>query len=94
MKVTGTAIDDNQANNTASDYAAPPPMPTVRQRPAVPPSLSIYRQRVQGELAIGVAGQTCKAYSAATQGGKAATIYLTATNARASLSWPMTREIR
>lgn len=82
VKVTGTAIDDNQANNTASDSGTATNADGSTTAPAVPPSYIFTDSVCKANVAIGVAGQTCKAYSAATQGGKAATIYLTATNSK------------
>jgi len=80
VKVKGTAIDDNQANNTATDYGTATNADGSTTTPTVLPAYRFTDSVCKANIAIGAAGQTCKAYSAATQGGKAATIYLTAVN--------------
>lgn len=80
VKVAGTAADDNQANNTATDYGTATNADGSTTTPTVLPAYRFTDSVCKANIAIGAAGQTCKAYSAATQGGKAATIYLTAVN--------------
>jgi uncharacterized repeat protein (TIGR01451 family) len=80
VKVTGTTTDDDLANNTASDTGlATYPDGTVDTPP--PPPKYIFTDSVcKPNIAIGVSGQSCKKYATATVGGKAASIYITATN--------------
>lgn len=80
VKVTGTAIDDNQANNTATDYGVATNADGSTTTPTVLPSYRFTDSECKPNVAIGSAGQTCKAYAASTQGGKPATIYVTALN--------------
>lgn len=79
--VKGTTTDDNQANNSASDSGvATNADGSTGAPPATPPSYIFTDSACKADIAIGAAGQTCKAYTAATTGGNAAPVWLTATN--------------
>ncbi len=80
VKVSGTAIDDNQDNNTATDSGVATNADGSTTAPTTTPSYRFTDSVCKANVAIGSTGQTCKAYSASTQGGKAATIYVTALN--------------
>ena len=79
--VKGTTTDDNQANNSASDSGvATNADGSTGTVPATPPSYIFTDSACKADIAIGAAGQTCKVYTAATTGGKPASVWLTATN--------------
>jgi MSHA biogenesis protein MshQ len=80
VKVTGTTTDDNLANNTATDTGTATNADGSTTLPTVPPSYIFTNSECKPNIAIGVAGQTCKAYSANTVGGKDTPIWLTAIN--------------
>lgn len=78
VKVSGTAIDDVPDNNTASDTGT---ATNNDGTTTTPPSPSIYvftDSICKSGIAVNAPGE-CKDYSAATVGGKATPIYLTAT---------------
>lgn len=80
VKVTGTTTDDNLANNTATDTGTATNADGTVTVPAAPPSYIFTNSECKANVAIGAAGQTCKAYSASTTGGKDTPIWLTAIN--------------
>jgi uncharacterized repeat protein (TIGR01451 family) len=80
VKVTGTTTDDNLANNTATDTGIATNADGTTTLPTVPPSYIFTNSECKPNIAIGVSGQTCKAYSAYITGGKDAPIWLTAIN--------------
>lgn len=78
--VKGPTTDDIQANNTASDTGtATNADGTTGTPPATPPSYIFTDSECKADIAIGAVGQTCKAYTAPTVGGKPTPIWLTAT---------------
>ena len=81
--VKGPTSDDIQDNNTASDTGiATNADGTTGTPPAVPPSYIFTDSKCVADIAIGAAGQTCKPYTASTVGGKATSIWLTATTSK------------
>lgn len=78
VKVSGTAIDDIQGNNTASDTGTATNSDGTTTTPPTPSEYFFTDSLCKSGVAISAAGQ-CKYYTAATVGGKATPIYLTAT---------------
>lgn len=74
--VKGTT-DDNPANNTATDSAAAASDGAAGTTPAAPANYVFTDSACKAGVAIGADGQ-CKAYTAATVGGRSTRIYLTA----------------
>ncbi len=80
VTVQGKATDDDHANNTASDTGTATNIDGTTTTSETAPTYVFTDSACKAGLAIGVAGQTCKKYAAAIAGGKAAPIFVTATN--------------